>query len=297
MPDTPVSTSPSTPPAAKHASGSDPAIRLLLADVDGTLVTPEKALTDAAVAAVRELDEAGVLFALTSGRPPRGMSMLVEPLDVRTPIAAFNGGLLVDREMRVIEQRTIPPELVPPAIALLRSHGLDVWLYQGADWFVQDVEGPHVDREAATVQFPPTRADYEGLTEGIAKIVGVGDDHEAVARAAADAQERFGDHVSAARSQPYYVDITHPQANKGAVADFLAARYEIPSEQIATIGDMPNDVLMFVRSGLSIAMGNSDREVQRAASRVTGSNEHDGFAEAVRRFVLPHAPQRSADGG
>ncbi len=205
------------------SSSTSPAIRLLLADVDGTLVTPEKALTDAAIAAVRELGEAGVLFALTSGRPPRGMSMLIEPLDIRTPIAAFNGGLLVDREMQVLEQRTIPPELVPPAIELLRSHGLDVWLYRGADWFVQDVEGPHVDREAATVQFAPTlRADYEGLTEGIAKIVGVGDDHDAVARAAADAQERFGDHVSAARSQPYYVDVTHPQANKGSVVDYLA---------------------------------------------------------------------------
>jgi hypothetical protein len=266
---------------------ASPAIRLLLADVDGTLVTQEKVLTEAAIAAVGELREAGVLFALTSGRPPRGMSMLIEPLDVRTPIAAFNGGLLVDREMTVIEQRTIPTELIAPAIELLESHDLDVWLYQGADWFVHDLKGPHVDREAQTVQFAPTlRADYDGLVDGIAKIVGVSDDHDAVARAASAAQERFGDHVSAARSQPYYVDVTHPQANKGSVVEYLARRYEIPGEQIATIGDMPNDVLMFARSGLSIAMGNSDREVQRAARRVTGSNDHDGFAEAVRRFVL-----------
>ncbi len=276
-------------------SRTSPAIRLLLADVDGTLVTPDKALTDAAIAAVRELDEAGVLFALTSGRPPRGMSMLIEPLDIRTPIAAFNGGLLVDREMTVIEQRTIPAELVAPTIELLEGHDLDVWLYRGADWFVRDLKGPHVDREAATVQFAPTvRADYDGLVDGIAKIVGVGDDHDAVARAATDAQERFGDHVSAARSQPYYVDVTHPQANKGGVVEYLSRRYDIPGEQIATIGDMPNDVLMFARSGLSIAMGNSDREVQRAARRVTGSNDRDGFAEAVRRFVLPSAAQRSA---
>jgi Cof subfamily protein (haloacid dehalogenase superfamily) len=276
------------------SSSTSPALRLLLADVDGTLVTQEKVLTDAAIAAVRELGEAGILFALTSGRPPRGMSMLIEPLDVRTPIAAFNGGLLVDREMTVIEQRTIPPELVPATIELLRAHDLDVWLYQGADWFVQDVDGPHVDREAATVQFAPTlRADYDGLIEGIAKIVGIGDDHDAVARAATAAQERFGDQVSAARSQPYYVDVTHPQANKGSVVDYLSTRYDIPSEQIATIGDMPNDVLMFARSGLSIAMGNSDREVQRAARRVTGPNDREGFAEAVRRFVLPCAPQRS----
>ena len=277
-----------------RSSDPSPAIRLLLADVDGTLVTPDKALTDAAIAAVRELDEAGVLFALTSGRPPRGMAMLVEPLHVRTPIAAFNGSLLVDHDMSAIEQHTIPAELVPPTIELLRSHTLDVWLYQGADWFVQDLQGPHVDREAATVRFAPTLlADYDGLVDRIAKIVGVSDDHDAVARAAADAHERFGDRVSAACSQPYYVDVTHPRANKGSVVEFLARHYEISPEAIATIGDMPNDVLMFERSGLSIAMGNAEPDVQRAAQRVTGSNEHDGFAEAVRRFVLPSAAQRS----
>jgi hydroxymethylpyrimidine pyrophosphatase-like HAD family hydrolase len=114
----------------------------------------------------------------------------------------------------------------------------------------------------------------------------VSDDHEAVATAAAAAHDQLGDHVSAARSQPYYLDVTHPQANKGAVVRFLARRLDIEPEEIATIGDMPNDVLMFAHSGLSIAMGNSDREVQRAARRVTSSNEEDGFAEAVHRFIL-----------
>ena len=274
----------------QDSSRTSPTIRLLLADVDGTLVTQAKVLTEAAITAVRELDEAGILFALTSGRPPKGMSMLIEPLNVRTPIAAFNGGLLVDRDMSVIEQRTIPSKLVAPTIELLKSHKLDVWLYRGADWYVQDVKGPHVDREAQTVQFAPTlRADYDGLVDEIAKIVGVGDDHDVVAQAAAAARDRFGDHVSAACSQPYYVDVTHPLANKGAVVEYLSRRYEIPDEQIATIGDMPNDVLMFERSGLSIAMGNAGADVQQAARCVTGSNEQDGFAEAVRRLVLPGA--------
>ena len=69
----------------------------------------------------------------------------------------------------------------------------------------------------------------------------------------------------------------------------LAARFEIPTEQIAPIGDMPNDVLMFAHSGLSIAMGNATPEVQRAARRVTTSNEEEGFADAVERFILPQA--------
>ena len=263
-------------------------IRLLLADVDGTLVTPDKVLTDRAVGAVRRLGTAGILFAITSGRPPRGMEMLIKPLDITTPIAAFNGGLLVDRDMSVIEQRVLPEELVRPVADLVGSFGLDLWVYRGPDWYVPDPKGSHVARESATVRFEPTvMTSLDGLTSDVVKLVGVSDDLDAVARAASAAHDRFGDHVSAARSQPYYLDVTHPDANKGAVARYLSAKYMIPPEAIATIGDMPNDVLMFARSGLSIAMGNASLEVQRSARRITTSNADEGFANAVDRFVLP----------
>ena len=263
-------------------------IRLLLADVDGTLVTPDKVLTDRAIDAVRGLGKAGILFAITSGRPPRGMSMLIEPLDITTPIAAFNGGLLVNRDMSVIEQRVLPEELVRPAAGLIGSFGLDVWVYRGADWYVPDPHGSHVAREAATVQFEPkVMTSLDGLTSDVAKLVGVSDDLDAVVRATAAVRDRFGDHVSAAQSQPYYLDVTHPDANKGAVAQYLSAKYSIPPQAIATIGDMPNDVLMFAHSGLSIAMGNASPSVQRAARRVTTSNSDEGFANAVERFILP----------
>jgi Cof subfamily protein (haloacid dehalogenase superfamily) len=267
---------------------ADPAIRLLLADVDGTLVTGDKVLTDRAITAVHRLHDAGVLFAVTSGRPPRGMSMLVGPLELQTPIAAFNGGLIVDPDMSVVEQRVLPQDLVVPILRLLTSFGLSVWSYRGADWYVPDLQGAHVARESRTVRFDPTLAtDLEQITDNVAKIVGVSDDHDAVESAAAAARDHFGDHVTAARSQPYYVDVTHPEANKGSVAQYLSTRYGIPTEQIATIGDMPNDVLMFAHSGLSIAMGNASPEVQRAARRVTASNEEEGFAKAVESFVLP----------
>jgi Cof subfamily protein (haloacid dehalogenase superfamily) len=262
-------------------------IRLLIADVDGTLVTQEKILTDRALDAVRQLRSADILFAVTSGRPPRGMEMLVQPLDLQTPISAFNGGLIVNPDMTVIEQRVLPEELVPPLIELINSFDLSVWIYRGADWYVLDLKGPHVDREAWTVKFQPTLvSSFDGLTSDVAKIVGVSDDHDAVSKATASAHDRFGNHVTAAASQPYYLDVTHPQANKGEVAKYLADQYHLSTEEVATIGDMPNDVLMFAHSGLSIAMGNADAQVQRAARRVTATNEEDGFAEAVSRFVL-----------
>src|SRR5262249_9242967 len=148
------------------------AIRLLLADGDGALVTPDKVLTGGAVKAVQGLGEAGILFAITSGRPPRGMSMLIEPLGITTPIAAFNGGILVNRDMSVIEQKVVPEELVRPVADLIRSFGLDVWVYRGADWYVPDPEGAHVARESSTVRFAPTvMTSLDGLTSDVAKLV------------------------------------------------------------------------------------------------------------------------------
>jgi Cof subfamily protein (haloacid dehalogenase superfamily) len=264
-----------------------PSIRLFLADVDGTLVTNDKVLTDRAIAAVAKLRDAGILFAITSGRPPRGMSMLVEPLQLTTPIAAFNGGVYVHPDMSVIEQQVIPDDVTPTVIELLAAHNLDVWIYRGADWFIRDPKAPHVARETWTVKFDATVIDsFASVSDGVAKVTGVSDDYDAVQKGVDAVRERFGDHVSAARSQPYYADVTNPNANKGAVAKYLSQAYQIASEQIATIGDQPNDVLMFAHSGLSIAMGNASHEVQEAARRVTTSNEDEGFANAVERFVL-----------
>jgi hypothetical protein len=261
-------------------------ITVVLADVDGTLVTQEKLLSERAITAVGGLREQGIEFAVTSGRPPRGMSMLIEPLALTTPISAFNGGLIVRPGMSVLEQKTVPEAVVGRAIELLSAAGLDVWLYSGADWLVRDPKAPHVDRESSTVRFEPTVVKSFDGVEDIAKIVGVSDDHGLVAATTEQAREKFGDHVSAAQSQPYYLDITHPRANKGEVVNYLSAHLGIPGDQFVTIGDMPNDVLMFARSGLSIAMGNASPEVQRAARRVTASNEQEGFAEAMERFVL-----------
>jgi Cof subfamily protein (haloacid dehalogenase superfamily) len=265
-----------------------PTIRLFLADVDGTLVTQDKVLTDRAIAAVAKLKQAGILFAITSGRPPRGMSMLIEPLQLTTPIAGFNGGVFVRPDMSVIEQRVIPDDVTPSVIDVLGTHGMDVWVYRGSDWFIRDPRAPHVAREAWTVKFEPTVVDsFASVSDAVAKVVGVSDDYDAVQKAVDAVRDRFGDHVSAARSQPYYADVTNPDANKGGVARYLSKVYDIPAEEIATIGDQPNDVLMFARSGLSIAMGNASPEVQKAARRVTTSNEDEGFANAVERFILP----------
>ena len=263
-------------------------IRLVIADVDGTLVTQEKVLTKRAADAVLHLRQAGIAFTVTSGRPPRGMAMLIDPLKLSQPLAAFNGGVLIHPDMAtVVDQKLLPARVPEKVIEAIENHGLDVWLYTDTGWFVRDPNAPHVAREQWTVKFPPTVVkSFDGLLGRVAKIVGVSDDYGRVAKCEKDVQQAGGEHISAARSQPYYLDVTHPQANKGSVVLAMSKLLNIPAAEIAAIGDMPNDVLMFQKSAVSIAMGNASPEVQASATHVTSSNEQEGFANAIEEFVL-----------
>ena len=213
--------------------------------------------------------------------------MLLDSLEIDTPIAGFNGGLFVQPDLTILSKKTVPIEVANQAIDLIRRHGLDVWVYSGNDWLISKPDAPHVAREAWTVKFEPKLVtDVADHLENVAKIVGISDDLERVHSCEADARALFGDRVTAARSQPYYLDITNKHANKGEVVEFLSAHIGVPTEAIATIGDQQNDVLMFAKSGFSIAMGNASDEVKARASAVTDSYRDEGFAKAMENFIL-----------
>ena len=267
---------------------TDEPVAALLADVDGTLITNDKVLTARAVEAVKRLRERGVVFCITSGRPPRGLRMFVEPLELTIALAAFNGGVIVRPDLSVIDEKPLPVDIPFQVIEAIRAHGLDAWVYTPTEWYVTDLHGTRVDRETSTVQFPPVVVpNYDTLLHQVIKIVGTSTNHEAVARCEGSIQREFGRRVTAARSQPYYLDVTHPDANKGAIVRRLARYLNVSPRRVATIGDQMNDTLMFKESGLSIAMGNASPEVQRQATFVTTSFGEEGFANAVERFILP----------
>jgi len=262
-------------------------LRLLVSDVDGTLVTSAKALSEGTIDAVARLRDAGVALALTSGRPPRGLTALVSPLALSMPLAAFNGGLVVSPDLVTILERALPSDALAECRRVLEDAGLDVWVYRGHDWYVRDPSAAHVARESATVGFEPTvLEDLSALDEDVVKFVGVSDDPSVVARGHQAVREHFADRLTVATSQPYYLDVTSRDANKGRVIDYLCATYGFASDEVAAIGDTETDVSMFERAGVSIAMGNATPSVQRSADFVTRSNDDEGFAHAVATLVL-----------
>jgi Cof subfamily protein (haloacid dehalogenase superfamily) len=261
-------------------------ISLVLADVDGTLVTHDKVLTERAAAAVHKLHDRGIRFAITSGRPPKGMAMLFDALKLQTPVAGFNGGQYAKTDLSIIEAHTLPEDIARQTVKLMLDLGLDCWVYAGEDWCVRDNKAPHVAREEWTVKIPPVVVDdLESRLQDAVKIVGVSDDLDLVARAEQEAQKALGKAASAARSQPYYLDVTHPNANKGDVVAYLAHLYSIPPDAIATLGDMPNDTLMFRKGGFAVAMGQSSQQVQDEADFVSTSSEEEGFANGIDRIL------------
>ncbi len=265
-------------------------VSLVISDVDGTLVTTDKVLTERSCAAVARLHSAGIGFSIVSSRPPFGLRMLAEPLGIRLPMGAYNGGALVAPDLAILEQRLLPSDVVGETITILRSFGADIWVFAGDRWLASDGEGAYVDREIRTIRVQPTLVErLEEHLDGVAKIVGVSADFERLTACAPVARRALGDRAVVARSQAYYLDITPAGTDKGVFVTGLMTRLNVPASDIITIGDMENDVPMFRRSGFSIAMGNATPEVARLATAVTLSNDADGFAAAVEDIILPRA--------
>jgi len=262
-------------------------IAALISDVDGTLVTKAKVLTDRAIRAVAALRAKAIEFTIISSRPPRGLQTLIAPLKLTHPIVGFNGGIIARPDLSIITQHLIAPDVAHRAVDLMKARGADVWVFSAGEWFVTNPSAPHIDTEMRAIQFGPTLVDDFGDRLNAAnKIVGVSENHAMLAEAETSVRSEIGDDATVVRSQLYYLDVTHPEANKGAAVKALAKLLSVPMRDVAVIGDGSNDVAMFEIAELSIAMGNAAPEVQAKATYVTDTNEADGFAKAMERYFL-----------
>jgi Cof subfamily protein (haloacid dehalogenase superfamily) len=274
---------------------SAPRVTMVLSDIDGTLLDNNKQLTPGAPAAVQRLYHAGIRFTLASARPPRLTRDLVRELHVCEPIACFNGALFVSPDETLLHQLPMAASDAQQVANHIFQSGFDLWVYAGTDWYVSNPTGPHVKHQEELMKCKATLLQTHDLSLfHVLKMVGVSDDFAAVAEAEKKMAELCCMSISATRSSPYYLDITDAKANKGQVALTLSEMLHVPTSQIATIGDMNTDVLMFRQTGVSIAMGNALDDVKAQAEYVTRSNEQDGFAYAIDHFVLGLAEDHAA---
>lgn len=261
-------------------------IRLVVSDVDGTLVTRDKQLTPGVIAAVHRLHTRGIAFTAVSSRPPFGMRMLSAPLKLMLPMGAFNGSTLFDPDGTILENHTIPHDAVDVALDLLDERGAEIWLFTAERWLVRRGDTSYVARERRTIDFEPEIVGDSALPrDGICKIVGVSEDFDLLAACEPDLKAALGKAAHAARSQNYYLDVTPPGLDKGTFVEASANRLGVPLKEVAVIGDMVNDLPMFLKGGMSFATGNASEAVKRHATHTTASNEEDGVAAAIDKIL------------
>jgi Cof subfamily protein (haloacid dehalogenase superfamily) len=263
-------------------------IRLLVSDIDGTLVRRDKSLSDGVAAAVQRVLNAGIPVSLISARPPSGMLWIAERLGLEGPIAAFNGGTVVMPDGRIVSEERLDPATAAAALAMIDRAGVTPWLFSDGKWYARDRDNSNLAREKLAAGLEPIfDEDLAAHLHHADKLVGVSADHNLLARIEGETRAALGESATVARSQPYYLDITGPGANKGAGVARLAAAYGVLLSAVAVLGDQGNDLPMFARAGMSVAMGQAPEAVRAAASHVALSNEEDGVADAIDRFVLP----------
>jgi Cof subfamily protein (haloacid dehalogenase superfamily) len=264
------------------------AIRLLVSDLDGTLVDKQKQLTDATIAAVGRLRAAGLGFTVISARPMSGIMPLLEPLALDGDVAAFNGGIVFRRDGTIVSHATIEPEVARGALLLAAEEEVDTWVFADDQWYASDGDGPHTRSErVSSAQEPEVMQEFDTLLDRADKITFVSDDEALLRGLYARIHTSFRDRATVAQSQTYYLDITALPANKGAGITALADALGVPLAETVAIGDQANDLPMLKVAGVSIAMGNAPDAVKSAAQHVTLGNDADGVAHAIDTIILP----------
>lgn len=263
-------------------------VGLVISDVDGTLVNRAKALTDGTVAAVKRLEAAGLPFTLISARPPSGIAWIVEKLGLTAPVAAFNGGTVLGADGAVIERHVLDEAVVRRSFAIAQDSGAAPWLFAGGVWHCRDTESPHVPHEILSAgQQPTVTGDLTGLYGDADKLTWVSDDAALLQDLHARMVDAIGADATIAQSQTYYLDLTHPRANKGDGVETLARIVGVDLASVAVLGDMLNDLPMFARAGLAIAMAQAPEDVRAKARYTSTSNDDDGVAHAIDAILLP----------
>ena len=275
---------------------TQPPIRLLVCDIDGTLVRHDKSLPTENVAAIKDLIMRGVAVSLISARPAAGILPIARQLALKGPFGAFNGGTIFTAEGLEEQASEVPAALAAQLLALYAKAGVTRWLFATGRWLTSDLADPHTPREVMSSGLQPELArDFTPFLPNADKIVAVCDDPAAMDALEAKARVVVGQIATLVRSQDYYLDCTALAANKGDGVIRLAALYGVPLSEVAVIGDQGNDVAMFRRAGLAIAMGQASAAVQAEADCVAASNEDAGVADAIARYVLPRIAEKRSE--
>ena len=191
------------------------------------------------------------------------------------------------RSGEVLAHHRIDPAVARGIWVAIGDAAVDRWVFADDHWYASIDQGAHVGSERrASAQDPIVIEDFDAVLGRADKITFVSDDEDMLADLAGRVAAAWGDRATVAQSQTYYLDVTAPEANKGAGIAALAASFGVSLDDTAAIGDQANDLPMLARVALPIVMGNAPDDMREGAAHVTLGNDRDGVAHAIDTMIL-----------
>ena len=265
--------------------------KMLVLDLDGTLTNNKKEITPRTKQALMQAQAVGIHIVLASGRPTYGIVPLSEELKLRENagfILAFNGGKIIDcTNNDILFEQKLDEQLVPLLYKEAKKAGMEILTYQGEGIAATNKDNKYVQHEAFINKMPVTQYDdfLNQLVYPINKCLIVGDPsplHELELRLANELEGK----MEVYRSADFFLECVPLGIDKARSLDRLISSLRISREEVIACGDGYNDLSMIRFAGLGVAMANAAEDIQREADFVTLSNEEDGVAHVIERFIL-----------
>ncbi len=264
---------------------------IIVLDLDGTLTNRDKIITDRTKKSLMEVQRRGKKVVLASGRPTYGVMPLAEELRLEEHggyILSFNGGCIMDcRTGETVFKRELPAESNKKIIGLAKEEGVDILTYEKSVIITDNPDCPYAQKESAVNRLKIKKIeDMEAhLTFPVPKFLML-DDGDFLALVEPRVKAALGKHFSVYRSEPYFLEIMPKGIDKAQSLERLLDVLGMSRDEMIACGDGYNDLSMIRYAGLGVAMENAVLPARNAADYVTWSNNDDGIAHVVEKFML-----------
>ena len=266
--------------------------KLLVLDVDGTLLNDEREISKRTLAALLKVQQMGVRIVLASGRPTYGLMPLAKTLELGNYggfVLSYNGCQIIKAQNgEILFERRINPEMLPYLEKKARKNGFAIFTYHDDTLITDSPDNEYIKNEALLNNLKIIREDEFSTAIDFApcKCMLVSDKEKALIGLEQHWEKRLAGTLDAFRSEPYFLEVVPCGVNKANTLGALLEHLGVTREEVIAVGDGVCDVTMLQLAGMGVAMGHSQDSVKVCADYVTASNEEDGVALAVEKLIL-----------
>lgn len=263
--------------------------KMVCLDIDGTLLNSNHQISKNVKDSINAVvNKKNIPVILVSARMPKGITFLQKELEIEQPIICYSGALILDKDKTVLYKEFINASDLEQAYKLTKSYDIHISLYKDDEWYIEEMDY-WAKQESDITNIMPKIFNFKDLIElwkkektGPNKILCMANPDEII-----KLKENINaDDLNIYLSKPTYLEIMQGTVSKTTAINYLQKVFNVAKEEIITMGDNYNDIDMLKYSGLGIAMGNAPEDVKIYADCVTSTNDEDGVAEALKKYVL-----------